>query len=378
MADIEKLHPSQDIERARSKSQITLEAEPLVQQLRELIENTRKRVASVVSDETSQLYWNVGNAINTFVLQGNRAEYGKQIVATVSRQLAEEYGSGFEEKNVRRMMQFANEYQDFEIVATLMRQLPWSHFTLLIPIREPLKRAFYEQMAITEHWSVRTLRKKIDSQLYERTAISRQPEETIKHDLALLREENKMTPNLVFRDPYLLNLFGLKDTYSEKDLESAIVAEMQRFIEELGTDFAFLARQKRITIDNEDYYIDLLFYHRRLHCLVAIDLKIDSFKAAYKGQMELYLRWLEKYERVEGENAPIGLILCAGKNDEHVELMHLEESNIRVAEYMTMLPDKKVLEQKLQKAIAYARERMAIQEQEENKFASHRQPKLTR
>lgn len=245
-----------------------------------------------------------------------------------------------------------------------MRQLPWSHFTLLIPIREPLKRSFYEQMAITEHWSVRTLREKISSQLFERTAISRQPEETIKHDLALLREENKMTPNLVFRDPYLLHLFGLKDTYSEKDLESAIVAEMQRFIEELGTDFAFLARQKRITIDNEDYYIDLLFYHRRLRCLVAIDLKIDSFKAAHKGQMELYLRWLEKYERVEGENAPIGLILCAGKNDEHVELMHLEESNIRVAEYMTMLPDKKVLELKLQKAISYARERMAIQEQE--------------
>ena len=364
MADIEKLHPSQDIERARSKSQITLEAEPLVQQLRELIENTRKHVASVVSDETSQLYWNVGNAINTFVLQGNRAEYGKQIVVSVSRQLAEEYGNCFEEKNLRRMMQFATEYQDFRIVVTLSRQLPWSHIIALIPIREPLKRAFYEQMAITEHWSVRTLRKKIDSQLYERTAISRQPEETIKHDLALLREENKMTPNLVFRDPYLLNLFGLKDTYSEKDLESAIVAEMQRFIEELGTDFAFLARQKRITIDNEDYYIDLLFYHRRLHCLVAIELKIDSFKAAYKGQMELYLRWLEKYERVEGENAPIGLILCAGKNDEHVELMHLEESNIRVAEYITMLPDKKVLEQKLQKAIAYARERMAIQEQD--------------
>ena len=363
MADIEKIDQNKEIEHVRSKSHITLEAEPLVQQLRELIENTRKRVASVVSDETSQLYWNVGNAINMFVLQGNRAEYGKQIVVSVARQLAEEYGSGFEEKNLRRMMQFATEYQDFTIVASLIRQLTWTHFIALIPIREPLKRAFYEQMAITEHWSVRTLRKKIDSQLYERTAISRQPEETIKHDLALLREENKMTPNLVFRDPYLLNLFGLKDTYSEKDLESAIVAEMQRFIEELGTDFAFLARQKRITIDNEDYYIDLLFYHRRLHCLVAIDLKIDSFKAAYKGQMELYLRWLEKYERVEGENAPSGLIRCAGKNDEHVELMHLEESNIRVAEYMTMLPDKKVLEQKLQKAIAYARERMAIQEQ---------------
>ena len=356
MADIEKNEQSNSV-------QITVIAEPLMQQLRELIENTRKRVASVVSDETSQLYWNVGNAINTFVLQGHRAEYGKQIVVSVARQLVAEYGDSFEEKNLRRMMQFATEYQDFEIVASLIRQLTWTHFIALIPIREPLKRAFYEQMAITEHWSVRTLRKKIDSQLYERTAISRQPEETIKHDLDLLREENKMTPNLVFRDPYLLNLFGLKDTYSEKDLESAIVAEMQRFIEELGSDFAFLARQKRITIDNEDYYIDLLFYHRRLHCLVAIDLKIDSFKAAYKGQMELYLRWLEKYERVEGENAPIGLILCAGKNDEHVELMHLEESNIRVAEYMTMLPDKKILEQKLQKAIAYARERIAIQEQ---------------
>ena len=268
---------------------------------------------------------------------------------------------------MRRMIQFATEYQDIAIVATLMRQLSWSHFTLLIPIHEPLKRSFYEQMAITEHWSVRTLRDKISSQLYECTAISRKPEETIKHDIALLREENKMTPDMVFRDPYLLHLFGLKDTYSEKDLESAIVAEMQRFIEELGTDFAFLARQKRITIDNEDYYIDLLFYHRRLHCLVAIDLKIDSFKAAYKGQMELYLRWLEKYERVEGENAPIGLILCAGKNDEHVELMHLEESNIRVAEYMTMLPDKKLLEQKLQKAIAYARERIAIQEMDKPK-----------
>ena len=356
MADVEKNKQSHS-------SQIAVIAEPLMQQLRELIENTRKRVASVVSDETTQLYWNVGNAVNTFVLQGSRAEYGKQIVVSVSRQLAVEYGNSFEEKNLRRMMQFATEYQDFEIVVTLSRQLPWSHIITLIPIREPLKRSFYEQMAITEHWSVRTLREKISSQLYERTAISHKPEETIKHDIALLRDENKMTPDMVFRDPYLLHLFGLKDTYSEKDLESAIVAEMQRFIEELGSDFAFLARQKRITIDNEDYYIDLLFYHRRLHCLVAIDLKIDSFKAAYKGQMELYLRWLEKYERVEGENAPIGLILCAGKNDEHVELMHLEESNIRVAEYMTMLPDKKVLEQKLQKAIAYARERIAIQEQ---------------
>ena len=353
MADIEKNEQSNSI-------QIAVIAEPLMQQLRELIENTRKRVASVVSDETSQLYWNVGNAINTFVLQGNRAEYGKQIVATVSRQLAEEYGNGFDEKNVRRMMQFATEYQDFAIVATLMRQLPWSHFTLLIPIHEPLKRAFYEQMAITEHWSVRTLRKKIDSQLYERTAISRQPEETIKHDLDLLREENKMTPNLVFRDPYLLNLFGLKDTYSEKDLESAIVAEMQRFIEELGSDFAFLARQKRITIDNEDYYIDLLFYHRKLHRLIAIDLKLGSFKAQYKGQMELYLRWLEKYEMQPGEETPLGLLLCTEGSDEQISLLQLDKSGIRVAQYLTELPSKEVLLRQLQKSLEAAKENMPI------------------
>ena len=318
MADIEKNEQSNSI-------QIAVIAEPLMQQLRELIENTRKRVASVVSDETSQLYWNVGNAINTFVLQGNRAEYGKQIVATVSRQLAE-----------------------------------GSHFTLLIPIHEPLKRAFYEQMAITEHWSVRTLRKKIDSQLYERTAISRQPEETIKHDLDLLREENKMTPNLVFRDPYLLNLFGLKDTYSEKDLESAIVAEMQRFIEELGSDFAFLARQKRITIDNEDYYIDLLFYHRKLHRLIAIDLKLGSFKAQYKGQMELYLRWLEKYEMQPGEETPLGLLLCTEGSDEQISLLQLDKSGIRVAQYLTELPSKEVLLRQLQKSLEAAKENMPI------------------
>ena len=204
------------------------------------------------------------------------------------------------------------------------------------------------------------MREKISSQLYERTAISRQPEETIKHDLALLREENKMTPNLVFRDPYLLNLFGLKDTYSEKDLESAIVAEMQRFIEELGTDFAFLARQKRITIDNEDYYIDLLFYHRGLQRLVAIDLKLGKFKPEYEGQMRLYLRYLNQNERRENEESPIGLILCSEGNTEHIEYLMLEENSpIKVAQYYTQLPDKNILAKKLQRAIAIAQEYFA-------------------
>lgn len=195
--------------------------------------------------------------------------------------------------------------------------------------------------------------------LYERTALAKQPEEVIRRDLELLRNERKMSPDIAFHDPYFLDFLGLEDDFSEKDLESAIVSELQKLITEMGNDFAFMARQKRISVDDEDYYIDLLFFNRRLRCMVAIDLKLSNFKAAYKGQMELYLRWLERNEMLEGENKPIGLILCAGKNEEHIELMHLHESNIRVADYITKLPDRKVLEQKLQQAVERAKMRIA-------------------
>ena len=198
--------------------------------------------------------------------------------------------------------------------------------------------------------------------LYERTAISKKPEQTIINDLELLKNEQQLSPDLVFRDPYFLDFLGLRDTYSEKDLEASILVELQKFIIELGSDFAFMARQKRITIDNDDYYIDLLFYHRRLKCLVVIDLKLGKFEAAYKGQMELYLRWIEKHEGIEGENLPIGLILCASKNQEHIELLQLEKSNIKVAEYLTQLPDMKLLEQRLHQAIEMAKNKLSSQE----------------
>ena len=200
--------------------------------------------------------------------------------------------------------------------------------------------------------------------LFERTAISKKPDEVIAREMELLKDEKKLSPDLVFRDPYFLDYCGLTDVYSEKDLESAIIAELTRFIIELGSDFAFLARQKRITIDNRDYYLDLVFYHRRLRCLVAIDLKLGEFEAAFKGQMELYLRWLEKYEMAEGENLPIGLILCSGKNEEHIELLQLDKSNIRVAEYLTKLPDMKLLEAKLKQSIERARYRLEQLESE--------------
>jgi len=326
----------------------------LVGEIKTLIEKSKQQVAVAVNATITMLYWNIGKKINDEILKELRAEYGKQIVATLSHQLILEYGGSFSEKNLRRMMQFANVFPEKEIVVSLIRQLSWTHLLAVIPMEDPLKRMFYIEICKIEKWSVRTFRERINSMLYERTAISKKPEETIKNELQQLNETSQITPDLVFRDPYFLDFLGLKDTYSEKDLESAIIAELQRFISELGSDFAFLARQKRLMIDNRDYYIDLLFYHRRLKCLIVIDLKIGEFDAANKGEMELYLGYLEKHEMIEGENYPIGLILCSGKNPEHIELLQLHKSNIKVADYLTILPSKEILLDRLHKAISIA------------------------
>jgi len=243
-----------------------------------------------------------------------------------------------------------------------MRQLSWTHFIAIIYLQDPLKRDFYAEMCRIESWSTRTLQRKIGSMLYERTALSKKPEELARLELYALREEDKLTPDLVFRDPYFLDFLGLKDTFAEKDLEAAILREMEAFILELGVGFAFLERQKRITLDGDDFYMDLLFFHRRLRRLVVIELKLDEFKPAFKGQMELYLRWLNKYERRDGEEAPIGILLCAGKKQEQIELLELDESNIHVAEYLTEALPKEILREKFHKAIALARKRLENQE----------------
>lgn len=333
----------------------------LLADIRQLIESAKTQVAAAVNSTMTMMYWNIGDRINREILGGVRAAYGKQVITNLSYQLTGLYGKGFDAKNLHRMMKFAALYPDKQIVAPLVRQLSWSHILLIIPIDNELQRSFYLTMAADQHWSKRTLKAKIDGMLYERTAIAKQPETVIKHDLDELRCERKMSADLVFQDPYVLDFLGLHGNYSEKDLESAIVADLQNFITEFGNDFAFMARQKRITVDNEDYYIDLLFYHRRLRCLVAIDLKLGNFQAAYKGQMELYLHWLEKYDMAEGENKPIGLILCAGKNEEHIELMHLDDSKVRVADYLTKLPERKLLKQKLQQAIERAHNHLSNQ-----------------
>jgi len=323
--------------------------------IRQLIEESKQQVAVAVNATMSMLYWRVGVTINNELERYKETQnYGKQIVATLWRQLQSEYGTSFSEKNLRRMMQFASVFPDEKFVESLIGQLSWSHIKILIPISDPLRRAFYIEMCKMEKWSVRTFQERIQSMLYERTAISKKPEKTIEYDLELLKSQQQLSPDLVFRDPYFLDFLGLSDMYSEKDLETSIIVELQRFIIELGSDFAFMSRQKRIIIDNRDYYIDLLFYHRRLKCLVAIDLKLGEFEAGFKGQMELYLRYLQKNEQIEGENNPIGLILCTGKNEEHIELMQLEQANIKVAEYLTLLPSPEILKEKLHRAVAIA------------------------
>ncbi len=340
----------------------------LFHDLRSLIEETRSFVATTVNAALTMLYWRIGKRVNEEVLQGERAGYGEAIVSTVSRQLTEEFGGNFSEKNLRHMMRFTENFPDEQIVSTLSRQLSWSHFKEIIYQKDSLQRDFYAELCRIEQWSVRTLRKKIGSMLFERTALSSKPDELIRLELDALRDEDRLTPDLVFRDPYFLDFLGLKDRYLEKDLEDAILRELEQFLLELGVGFTFVARQKRIQVDNDDYYLDLLFFHRKLKRLVAIELKLDKFKPADKGQMELYLRWLDRYERQPGEEPPIGLILCAEKKRETVELLELEKSGIRVAEYLTELPSREILEQELHKAMAQARQRFELQKEQKKEL----------
>ena len=338
--------------------------QPIAADIKKLIEQSRQNAALAVNAEITLLYWHIGKRIKTEILGDERARYGKKLISGLSEQLTQEYGKGWSKRHLHHCIRMAEIFPDIEIVHALRSQLSWTHLRLIISMEDGLKRGFYIEICKIEKWSSRQLQDRIQSMLYERTAISRKPEQTIKNDLEQLKTEQKLSPELVFRDPYFLDFLGLADSYSERDLETSILAELQHFIIEMGSDFAFMARQKRITIDNRDYYIDLLFYHRRLKCLIAIDLKIGEFEAAYKGQMELYLRYLEKYEQVEGENTPIGLILCTGKNEEHIELLQLDKSNIRVADYLTILPPKKLLQEKLHKAIEIAQQKIRAKDHE--------------
>ena len=327
----------------------------LFEDIRQIIGEARRSVATTVNAGLTLLYWRIGKRIINEVLGKDRAAYGQQIVVSLARQLAQEFGPSFGEKNLRRMMQFAEVFPEAEIVVSLIRQLSWTHFIALLPLKNVLQRDFYAELCRVEGWSVSRLRQKIGSMLFERTALSRKPEKLARKELDALRSEGQWMPDMVFRDPYILDFLNLSDSYSERDLETAILRDIEAFLLEMGSGFSFVARQKRMVIDGEDHTLDLLFYHRRLRRLVAVELKLGKFKAAYKGQMELYLRWLEVNEQESSEDSPLGLILCAEGGQESIALLRLDQAGIRAGQYLTELPPKKVLERKLHESIALSR-----------------------
>jgi predicted nuclease of restriction endonuclease-like (RecB) superfamily len=336
----------------------------LVVELRQLIDAARRRAAVAVNAELTLLYWHVGERIHGEILGGQRAGYGDEVITALARQLTAEYGRGWSARQLRLCIRFAQTYPDVQIVHTLCAKLSWSHLRLLAPLEDSVQRDFYTELCQLENWSVRQLQERMQSMLFERSAISRKPEETIAQELEVLRQEQIVSPAILLKDPYVLDFLDLSDRYLEKDLEDAILRELEQFLLELGAGFTFVARQKRLQIDNDDFYIDLLFYNRKLKRLIALELKIGEFKAEYKGQMELYLRWLAKHEQESDENPPLGIILCTGKKQEQIELLELDKSGIHVAEYLTVLPPRETLQRRLQQSIERARARLLRDKEE--------------
>ena len=320
----------------------------LIDEISAIIEQGRREISRKASRETVLIFWQIGKRINDEVLENQRADYGKQIVSRLATHLTTKYGRSFEQRNLRRMMQFAEQFLNFEIVSPTATQLSWSHFVEILPLKTQEAKIFYLNEAARGHIGRDELRELINRKAYERKEIAN----------VQITDEARVPFN-TFKDPYLFDIFGLKDDYLEADLEAAILRELEKFILEFGKGFAFVERQKRMIIDGADFHLDLLFYNRHLKRLVAVELKQGLFKAEYNGQMKLYLKWLNRYERQEGENEPIGLILCAGGNREQIELLEMDKDGIVVAEYWTTLPPKAEFEQKIHAILAEARERLS-------------------
>jgi predicted nuclease of restriction endonuclease-like (RecB) superfamily len=332
----------------------------LVEDIKNLIETAKTRAAVAVNSQMTMLYWDVGNRIKEDIIKSERAEYGKQVIVSLAQLLSAEYGKGFTRFSLSRMIKFYEVFPAPQIVATLSQQLTWSHIVELLPLNAIEQRHFYAYMAIESGWSVRDLRHNIHRMTYERTIANQIPLNL--NTISLLKNQTAtpiMQPNLILKDPYVLDFLGLSDNHYENDLEKAILKEIEKFLLELGTGFSFLARQKRITVDGDHFYIDLLFYNRRLKRMVVLELKKGKFKPEYKGQMEFYLNYLKEYETFPGEEVPIGIILCTEKSSHQIELLKMSESGIHVAEYWTELPPREVFERKVQEIVLQAKENIA-------------------
>lgn len=332
-----------------------LSTNALAADIAQLIDEAKNHVAREYNATQALLCWLIGKRIDEEILKTERAEYGEAIVSALSGELTLIYGRGYSRPNLFRMIKFAKQFPNREIVSTLSRQLSWSHFVLICAIEDDLKRNFYAEMCRLQRWSVRALQNQLNGMLYERTALSKQPEAVIQAQLSKLKSDDEMTPELTFKEPYFLDFIGAHSYESEEELENLILSNITDFLQELGTDFCFVARQKRMSTGKKDRYLDLLFFNRRLRRLIAIDLKLGDFDPAYKGQMEWYLNWLDKNERFNYEERPMGIILCAGKDHDDIEYLEMDKTGIHVAQYLTELPPKEVLESHLRKAIAVAK-----------------------
>lgn len=319
----------------------------LFERISAIIESRKARAGAYANREITLMYWEIGRHIDSVLLGGERASYGKRILATLSQSLIAKYGSSFDYTKLTRMIKFSKVFVDIEIVATLSQVLSWSHFLEILPLKSDDARMFYAGDAFSRRYGIRALRHEISRKAYERRDIAN----------AQLTEST-LAPFNVFKDPYLLDVLGLKENYLEADLETAILTEVEAFIMEFGHGLTFSARQKRMTMDGVDFRLDLLFYSRDLHRLIAIELKLGAFKPEYMGQMRFYLNWLDRYERRPGENPPIGLILCAKANRGQVELMDMGKEGIAVAEYWTVLPPKAEFERKVEEILREAKERL--------------------
>lgn len=356
MAKIRQVHP---------KSEYTDVLTGIV----DLLESARRAAARSVNAVMTATYWEIGRRIVEFEQGGRRrADYGQELMETLSAELTQRFGRGFSLPNLHRFRQFYTAYPPGRILSTVSREfkvtgkqplsvsalaaafpLPWSHYVRLLSLRSELARRFYEEEAFRGGWSIRQLDRQIGSQFYERTALSRNKAAMLKRGSKTIAQD-KITPEQEVKDPLVLEFLGLKDEYSESDMEESLIGGLETFLLELGNDFAFIGRQRRLRIDDEWYRVDLLFFHRRLRCLVLIDLKLDRFTHADVGQMNLYLNYARRHWTGPGENPPVGIVLCAAKGQ---SLVHYATENLPnkmlVREYRTALPDEKTLSAEIER-----------------------------
>ena len=338
-----------------------------------LVESARAVAARRVNALMSAVYWEIGRRIFETEQGGrDRPTYGEGIIDRLATDLGARFGRGFSATNLRQMRAFHLAWPPEQIQQTLSAEsskrhndpasrvsalaeafpLPWSSYVRLLSVPSDSARAFYEREAIHGGWSVRQLRRQIDSQFYERAALSRDKEKALSSNQDAATElASSLTPEEAIRDPYILEFLDLKDEYSESDLEAALIERLTDFLLELGDDFAFVGRQRRLRLDDNWFRVDLVFFHRRLRCLVIIDLKVGRFSYADAGQMHMYLNYAREHWMKEGENPPVGVILAASKGEAeaHYALDGLNNT-ILAREYRTTLPDEKVLADELARA----------------------------